>query len=93
MKLPETFVYAPWNLVHHDGELRLAYLTKLFGGGIVFGPCNGGRGHLATDDGQIVEAGEPVVFREADLVYEWRNRPSTAQLELARSREAQALAA
>ena len=94
MKLPETYVYAPWNLVHHNGELRLAYLTKLFGGGICFGPCTGGRGHLVTDDGQMtVESDEPVVFRQVDLVYEWRNRPSAAQLELARRREEQALAA
>ncbi len=86
MKLPITYVASPWTLVRHSGELRLAYLTKLFGGGIVPGPSNGARGHIASDTGEI-ESVEPVVFNQADLVYHWCNRPSAVQLDKARRRE------
>jgi hypothetical protein len=81
-------LYKPWTLVRHNGELRLAFMTSLFGGGIVPGPANGGRGHIMLDNGQpCAETATPVVFKQIDLVYDWRNRPSPDQLSKARQRE------
>jgi len=86
--LPQTLCADPWHLVRFEGGIRLCYLTKLFGGGIVPGPANGGRGYIVDDEGELVsEHPEPVVFNQAELLYAWRNRPSAVQLEKAKRRE------
>lgn len=86
LNLPHSMVYSPWNLVKHEGQLKLAYMIKLFGTGFPVGQPNGGRGIIMNDEGTIIESGE-VAFREHELVYEWRNRPTPVQLEKARERE------
>jgi hypothetical protein len=87
--LPETRVAKPWTLVRHGSELRLAFVTKYFGGGWPIGDFNGGKGHLVLDSGMFTdESDEQVVFRAGDFIYEWQNRPTFAQLEAARAREA-----
>lgn len=79
---PATLCYAPWALVQHEGELHLAYLTSLYGGGPVFGPAMGGRGHLVTDAGEF---SEPVIsFHQAQLLKEWRQRPNAERVQKAK---------
>jgi hypothetical protein len=86
LKLPHSMVASPWTLVRHDGQLKLAYMIKLFSLGFPVGQPNGGRGIIMNDAGTVMESGE-IAFREVELVYEWRNRPTAVQLEKARERE------
>ena len=79
-------VYSPWTLVKHEGQLKLAYMIKLFGTGFPVGQPNGGRGILMDDTGTVKESDE-IAFHEAQLLHEWRNRPTAVQLEKARERE------
>ena len=80
LQLPHSMVYSPWTLVNHEGQLRLAYMIKLFGTGFPVGQPNGGRGILMDDTGSVKESDE-IAFREAQLLHEWRNRPTAVQLE------------
>ena len=79
MTLPKSVVAQPWALVKHGPTLRLAYITKLFGGGACMGPCQGGRGYLCDDAGHPTDD-EETVFKATDLVYEWQVKPSAANL-------------
>lgn len=83
---PPTRCYAPWNLVLHEGKLRLAYLTRLYGGGPIPGPAMGGKGHLVSDSGEFTEESRAEVsFRQGAMFKEWRNRPRAQQVEIARA--------
>ena len=85
---PPTTVCQPYALVRHNGELRLAWITSFFGGGIPIGPFLGGRGHILLDSGMWTDESETqVVFKAVDFVYEWERRPSNSQLEKAKARE------
>jgi hypothetical protein len=84
-KLPVSYMARPWELVHADGKLRLAYIIKYFGEGFPVGSFTGGRGYFATDAG-VIETGEQV-FRPEQFMYSWRQRPTASHLQKARERE------
>lgn len=58
LQLPHSMVYSPWTLVKHEGQLKLAYMIKLFGTGFPVGQPNGGRGILMDDTGTVKESDE-----------------------------------
>jgi hypothetical protein len=84
LALPESFLHSPWKLLRVSGELRLAYATKYFGEGFPMGTFTGGRAHLVEDNDLSADT---MVFNPADLVYDWRKRPSSANVEKAKQRE------
>lgn len=85
---PPSLVAQPYALVYHNGQLRLAWITTFFGGGVPFGPFLGGRGHIISDSGEwTAESREVVVLKACDFVYEWERRPTYIQLMKARARE------
>lgn len=78
--LPRSNVYEKWALIETPDGPKVAYLTSLFGAGIVPGPANGGRCMFLTDDNEF---GEPTTFKQQDLIRTWVNQPTERILSIA----------
>jgi hypothetical protein len=76
--LPRSNVYEKWAVIETADGPKVAFLTTLFGGGIVPGPANGARGHWLKDDGTFSET---VVFKQATIMRTWVNQPTARILE------------
>ena len=87
MSRPLTSVYAPWVLVRYNNEVCLAYMTRYFGGGIMFTGSSGGRGYLSDDDGNIDTITE-IVFNQGQIIRDWRNKPAVERINQWRATEA-----
>ena len=89
LNLPKTYQAEPWHLVEvSPNDFKLAYITKGYGGGIVPGQALGGRGIIIVTEGMADLHPKEVEFRQDQMIYAWRIRPSQDRIEKAIERHA-----